>query len=79
MNDFDMDEFLKERNEALFSLDKDKIVAYCKKYDVPIPEDETVFWAGIHKAILGLTDAPLEIKFGSVKWLREHGFRPGIF
>ena len=47
-------EFVKERNEAMFSLEKEKIVAYCKKYDVPIPENEQVFWAGVYKSILAI-------------------------
>lgn len=73
-----MSNFVKERNEALLSLDKDKILAYCKKYGAPIPKNETVFWAGIHKAILGLNAATQEQKEKSAAWLVEHGFKPEI-
>ncbi len=35
--------WIKDRDEALLSLDKDKIVAYCNKYNIPIPENERAF------------------------------------
>ena len=35
-----MEDFIKERNEALLSLDKEKILAYGKKYNVKFPENE---------------------------------------
>ena len=70
--------WVKDRDEAMLSLDKDKIVAYCKKYNVAIPENETVFWAGVHKAILCITSATFEQKQNSYEWLIEHGFSPSI-
>lgn len=60
------------------SLDKEKIVAYCKKYGVPIPEKEIVFWAGVHKARLHINSATNEQKMDSYVWLIEHGFKPTI-
>lgn len=71
---FDLKQFVKERNEALLSLDKDKIVAYMKKYDVKVPPDR-VFWASVHKAILGI-NVTMEQKENSKIWLIEHGFKP---
>jgi hypothetical protein len=42
--------FVKERNEALFSLDRKKIEAYCAKYgdsdSTNVPD--LVFWAGVY-------------------------------
>ena len=73
-----MKKFVKERDEALLSLDKDKILAYCKKYGVRMPENETVFWAGVHKAIIYLDSATAEQKLDSMMWLIQHGFKPGI-
>lgn len=32
-------QFVKDRNEALFSFDKEKIIAYFRKYDIPNPYD----------------------------------------
>lgn len=39
----EMEKFIKERNEALLSLDKNKIIAYSKKYGVETSSDEVVF------------------------------------
>lgn len=71
--------YVKERNEAFFSLDKDKIIAFCKKYNIPIPKNDLVFWAGIYKSILVITTAPQDLKEKAGKWLDEHGFSREIF
>lgn len=52
--------FVKERNEALFSFDEKKIKAYLKKYDIPIPDNEDVFWGAVAKAVCHITGAPVE-------------------
>lgn len=76
---FDMKEFVKERDEALLSLNKQKILAYMKKYHINYkPNSETVFWAGIHKAIIGINSATAEQKQKSHDWLISHGFKPYI-
>ena len=54
-----MEDFIKERNEALLSLDREKILAYGKKYNVKFPEDEKIFWVGVHKAICSLYLIPV--------------------
>lgn len=71
--------FVKERDEALLSLDEQKIRAFSKKYEIQMPENETVFWAGVHKAITALKSAPIEQKTASIIWLAEHGFGPGVW
>ena len=71
----DMKKFVKERNEALLSLDKKKIDTYCKKYGVNMPENENVFWASVHKAILQINSASPEQKEKSRKWLIDNGFK----
>lgn len=78
-----MDDFIKERNEAFASMDKEKIIAYCKKYKVFIPEDEEVFWAGVHKTICNLfllEDSPISITQynDSYDWLTQRGYSPSI-
>lgn len=73
-----MEKFVKDRDTSLLSLDKEKIVAFCNKYGVPIPENETVFWAGVHKGIVHLNAATDEQKKQSVEWLLEHGFTTNI-
>lgn len=70
--------YCKERDEAFLSLDEKKIRAFCKKYQIYIPESEVVFWAGVHKAICNMNAASVEQKINSLMWLTEHGFRPEI-
>ena len=70
--------FIKERDEALLSLDKEKITKFLRKYGTPVPENETVFWAGVHKAIFHLDSANPGQKLKSMIWLVNHGFNPDI-
>lgn len=67
--------FVQERNSALLSLDREKILAYCKKYEVNIPGDGDVFWAAVHKARMGIKGFPEAEKQISRQWLNEHGFK----
>ena len=68
--------FVKERNDALFSLDRKKIEAYCAKYgdndsaDVP----DVIFWAGVYKAICAIKNAPEDKVQIAQTWLKAHGF-----
>lgn len=71
--------FIKERNEALFSFDEKKIRAYCKKYDVPMPENPIAFWAAICKAICNIKNAPHEIRRKASEWLKENNFREDVW
>lgn len=78
-----MEDFIKDRNEAFVSMDKEKIIAYCKKYNVTLPEDNETFWAGVHKTICNLyllQDSPITIEQynKSYDWLAEHGYSPSI-
>ena len=78
-----MNDFIKERNEAFASVDETKIKEYCKKYNIEIPEEEEVFWAGVHKVICDLfllEDTPIDvIQYNkSYDWLIEHGYSPSI-
>lgn len=79
MKCLDMKNFVKERDEALLSLDKDKIMAYAKKYQVSLPKNEKVFWAGIHKARLGVKSFSEEAKQISAEWLVNNGFKPFLY
>lgn len=74
-----LEEFIRDRNEALISLDKKKIEAYCRKYGVHLPKNEEVFWAEIHKARLQIVDITREEKIKSAEWLAKHGFRLEIY
>lgn len=74
-HNFDMATFVKERNEALLSLDEGRIRDYLDKYNghrgSPIIE---VFWGGVHKAITGCNGLPIEFRQKSKTWLIEHGY-----
>ena len=71
-----LEEFVKERNEALFSLDRNKIEAYMKKYGQPeveeVPDD--LFWASVYKAICGISNAPDELVSKALMWLHKNGY-----
>lgn len=75
-----LEDFVKERNEALFSLDRKKIEAYMIKYgetDITQTPD-VVFWASVYKAIGGIKDAPEAIVNKATAWLHEHGMSPNL-
>ena len=71
-----LENFIKERDEAIISLDESKIYKYCLKYGVKIPENKKVFWAGIHKLRLNITKLSEEEINVSKEWLDENGFSP---
>jgi len=68
-----MASFVKERNEVLFSLDRERIEIYFKKRGLQIPENDTVFWASIYKCICNITDAPDDLVCKEQSWLHAHG------
>ena len=70
--------FAQERNEVLFSLDRQRITEYFRKRGSDVPENETVFWAAVYKCICNITDAPAELKEHSDMWLRCHGMSSKI-
>lgn len=65
-----------ERDLALLSLDKNRIIAYFKKYNIQqdknITEEE--FWASVHYSILGLRSASEKQKNRSKNWLLLHNY-----
>ena len=58
----DYTSFVTERNEALLSLDREKIERFAKKYGVTMPTSEEAFWRGVHKAICNITNIPFEVR-----------------
>ncbi len=79
-----IEEFVKRRNEALFSLDRDKILKFYEsaygKTEMNMLEnvDERTFWASVYKAICNITSAPEDLKSKAEKWLNENGFTVDI-
>ena len=63
--------------EALLSMDKSHILDYYRKYaddETMDEEDDTVFWATVHKSRTALTCLPAVERLTSVKWLTDRGF-----
>jgi hypothetical protein len=80
----DVKQWTKDRDDAFASGDEEKIRAYCKKYDISIPEDIDTFWCGVHKTICNLflnENSPITIEQynNSYDWLCAHGSTPEIF
>ncbi len=71
-----LESFVKERNEALFSLDRKRIEAYLAKYgdEDPANTSDQVFWAGVYKAICGINGAPKDVVAKARAWLLANGF-----
>ena len=66
-----------ERNEALLSMDRDKILAFAHKYSGNngyADEDEYIFWISVHKMRTASTSLPVNERLLSVQWLTERGF-----
>lgn len=74
-------QFVQERNEALYSFDKEKILAFIEKWtpDAQVPKDDTVFWAGICKAICNINGVPERVLNKAKKWLYKNGFSERIY
>lgn len=72
--------FVKERNDALFSLDRKKIEAYCAKYGDKDSTDlpDQIFWAGVYKAICAIKNAPEEKVREARSWLTANGYSDSI-
>lgn len=70
--------YVKERDSVFLSLDEKRIRDFCRKYEINVPKDDIVFWAGVHKAICNMNAANIKQKAYSLAWLVEHGFRPEI-
>lgn len=74
----DWGEFVRDRDEALLSMDKDKLVAYGQKWSVDwkvVPGREEWFWVSVHMARTGAKSLPMEERLKSKKWLVERGLR----
>lgn len=71
-----IEQFNKERNEALLTMDEAKIRAYHKKWNPydRLPNGLT-FWRAVHKTITGIQSLPFEFRMKSKVWLDEHGLR----
>lgn len=70
----EINEFIARRDEALLSLDRERIIALFNETETEIPEDETTFWAGVHMARMEVKSFSAEVKAESLGWLHANGF-----
>lgn len=68
----------KEMEEAIVSLNLEKIEDMSKAANMHIPEDYDTFLAGIHKARLYISSTTDEQREESKQWLINKGFMPAI-
>lgn len=73
-----MGNYVQDRNEAFFSLNRQKIVDFCNKYGEDYPENEIVFWTAVYKCICNIKDAPADLKEHAEFWLTVNGMSPEI-
>lgn len=70
----EIERFRKDREEALLSLDPDKIEAFAARWGAKIPPaSHPSFWPAVHKAVTGAKDLPEDFRRQSIAWLVERG------
>lgn len=78
-----LSEFVKERDAAFIDFVKTGNVSrferYCKKYDIPLPENKKVMAAGIYKAVQECTGIPKAVKVMAAAKCMALGMSPFIF
>ena len=82
MNDEEIAEFVKSRDEALIDFvmtdNMEKLKAHMKKYEMWLPEDSDVLKAGIYKAVQECTAIPKKVKKTAMEKCIKLGFKPFI-
>jgi hypothetical protein len=72
----DWQQYVAERRDVLLSMDRERILAFARKYDIRIiqaaAEDE--FWIMVHKARTGSLDLPRAARLESKVWLAARGY-----
>ncbi len=67
------DEFVRERNAALLSLDERRIRTFMREHGVAMPSSKEAFWRGVHKARTACKGLPMAARRESRRWLQERG------
>jgi hypothetical protein len=68
-------QFVKDRNEAFYSFDKERILAFIDKYHLPMNRDnDRVFWGAVAKAVVNIKDAPKSAVKRAETLLKNLGF-----
>ena len=70
-------QWIADRNEALLSMDRAKILEYSRKYngdDGYAQEDEYIFWISVHMMRTASVGLPENERRKSMYWLIERGY-----
>lgn len=78
MKSIEIKQFTKDRDEALLSLDKEKILAFYAKYGLPYATKDKVFWATVYKCIYHIEASTKKQKAEAKHWLLQNGFTTEI-
>lgn len=74
--DFDYEQYQRDLAEALRSEDKEIILTFFAKHEVPTPSNELSLWTAVHKMRLALPAFTEQEKEASRTWLRNRGMQP---
>jgi hypothetical protein len=72
-----LEQYQSELAEVLRAFDKDEILAFFQKHNIPTPSSDEVFWSAVHKMRMALPGMTKEEKAFSKEWLRSYGHGPG--
>lgn len=70
-----LEQYAKERDRALLSFNIEKMKKLCRKWEIVMPDNEVVLYAGMMKAICDLKKATPEQKSKAQEWLAKNQFR----
>jgi hypothetical protein len=73
-----LEQYVKERDKALLSFDIEKVKKLCRKWEIVMPDNDVVLYAGMMKAICDLKKATPEEKARAQEWLTKNKFKVGI-
>ena len=74
MNDRQVKMFVKDRDDALMSLNKKKILKFQRKWGINFQcTSDRVFWMGVHSARVECLSLPFAERQRSVIWLEAKG------
>lgn len=76
MTVYSIAEFVKSLDEALLSMDEEKIRAHQRKFNGrEMPENKEMFWVTVHKIVTGRSGLPREFRQKSKDFLKAGGWQ----
>lgn len=82
LSKYQLAKLVKERDAAFVQAVRDDrwspVLAYCRKYGVPLPDREIVMKAGIYKAVQECLEIPEDVKLLAREKCIALGFKPTI-